>query len=310
MNLLATVLVFAIVVVVAILAVYYAYTLFSSSSGQQLTEQHAESLIVSDLQAAYPNAIVNITNATSSTYAGSWHIVASVTENATSPCPSYFINTYDYPQFRFVSTPQNTYTANCKIYVFSPNSAFRLGSAPVAIAWASKHVPNIIYFISRFGYGNVNASAKYQVNATEGDVWLLAYISPLANYTAHAVLADTNGTLISVYNTTGSGNSTFGSAILPANVTAVTHIYSHADSYTFACAAASNCTVVHTSQCFNNAASQQTCINTNYLSAYEQAYNSYYASSNGVVCAQYYVNANVSCTCLSSECNTVYTTPG
>lgn len=202
MELLESVLVLAVVIVVVLLAAYYAYGFLSSTPGQQVTEQHAEALITSDLQAAYPGATVNITNATPSSYSGSWHITASVTENATSPCPSYFINTYDYPQFTFVSTPQNTYTSNCKIYVFSPNSAFKLGSAPVAIAWASKHVTSVIYYISQFGYGNVSASAQYQSNATIGGVWQLAYSSRTTNYSVHAMLADTNGTLLNTYNST------------------------------------------------------------------------------------------------------------
>ena len=200
MHLLTSVLVLAVIVVAAILAIYYAYSLLSSTAGQQITEQHAESLIRSDLQVAYPNAVVDITNATPSNYMGSWHIVASVTQNATSPCPSYFINTYDYPQFSFVSTPQNTYTSNCKIYVFSPNGAFKLGSAPVAVAWASKHVPSVIYYISRFGYGNVSTTASYQANATTGGTWSLAYSAVDANYSVHALLADTNGTLLNAYN--------------------------------------------------------------------------------------------------------------
>lgn len=200
MNLLASVLILAIAIIVVILVGYYAYTFLSATPGQQLTEQHAEALITSDLQAAYPNAIVNITNVTPSVYAGSWHIVASVTENATSPCPSYFINTYDYPQFRFVSTPQNTYTANCDIYVFSPNGAFKLGSAPVAIAWATKHVPSVINYISKFGMRNVTASAQFQSNATIGAVWQLVYSSHLVTYSVHALLADTSGTLLNSYN--------------------------------------------------------------------------------------------------------------
>lgn len=202
MNLLAGVLVVAVILVVVILAAYYAYSYFVSPPGQQLTEQHAAALIISDLQAAYPNAIVNITNVTASSYSGSWHIVASVTENATSPCPSYFINTYDYPQFRFVSTPQNTYTSNCKIYVFSPNSAFKLGSAPVAVAWASKHVGSAISYISNFGYGTVNTTSKYMFDPTAGGEWLVGYSSPLANYSTYVLLADTNGTLLGSYNST------------------------------------------------------------------------------------------------------------
>jgi hypothetical protein len=199
MQLLASVLTLAVIVIVVVLAAYYAYNYFASAPSQ-ITGQQAAALITSDLQAAYPNAVVNITSVAPSPYAGSWHIVASVTENATSPCPSYFINTYDYPQFRFVSTPQNTYTSNCKIYVFSPNAAFKLGSAPVAIAWASKHVVSVIDYISRFGYSSIAASAKYQSNATSGGSWSLVYSSPNANYSVHAVLADVNGTLLSTYN--------------------------------------------------------------------------------------------------------------
>ncbi len=200
MNLLTSVLIIAIVVVAIIFVAYYAYGLIYGSSSQQVTEQQAESLITTDLQANYPNAVVNITNASPSSYSGSWHIVVSVVVNASSPCPSYFINTYDYPAFRFNPTPQNTYTTNCNIYVFSPSGAFKLGSAPVAIAWATRRVPSVAEYVSLFGASNVNAEATYAANATTGGTWSLVYSSASANYTAHALLADTNGTLLSSYN--------------------------------------------------------------------------------------------------------------
>ncbi len=197
MDLLIRAIIAAIVVIAILSVVYY---VLKGSLGQQVTKQQAESFITTDLLQTYPGSIVNVTSDTPSNYSGSWHIVVSVTENATSPCPSYFINVYDYPAFRLVSTPQNTYTSNCNIYVFSPNSAFKLGSSPVAIAWATKRVPSVIKYISVFGMPNVNASAHFQSNATSGGTWVLTYSSRLANYSVRALLADTNGTLLNSYN--------------------------------------------------------------------------------------------------------------
>lgn len=197
MDLLLKAAIVAVVAIVVLVGLYYSSQRIFT---QQMTEQRAEGLIVSDLRKV-PGAVVNITNASpSSIYAGSWHVLASVILNATSPCPSYFIYSYDYPALGLVNRTENIYTENCNIYVFSPSGAFSLGSAPVAIAWASKHVPSAIAYISRFGISNVNAFAHYRINATSGGTWLLNYTSRLANYTVHASIADTNGTLLNSYN--------------------------------------------------------------------------------------------------------------
>lgn len=204
MGLLQSAVIAVVLIIVILLVIYYLYSFLTATSVQPITQQHAEALITSDLQAAYPNAIINVTSNTQSTYSGSWHIVVSVTLNATSPCPSYFVNTYDYPRFSFVSTPQNTYTKDCKIYVFSPNGPFTLGSAPVAIAWASTHVPSAVAYVSSMGVQNVSVAASFLTNVSVGDEWQVVYASAHANYTIHTLLADTNGTLLNSYNSSVS----------------------------------------------------------------------------------------------------------
>jgi hypothetical protein len=204
MELLERAVVAIVLIIVILLAIYYAYLFLSGNSVQPITQQHAEALITSDLQTAYPNAIINVTSDMQSTYAGSWHIVVSVTLNATSPCPSYFVNTYDYPRFAFVSTPQNTYTKNCQIYVFSPGGSFTLGSTPVAVAWASTHVKTVADYIKAFGLQNVSVVTSFISNSSAGDEWQMIYSSKHAGYAIYATLADINGTLLSNYNVSSS----------------------------------------------------------------------------------------------------------
>ncbi|MDE1870484.1 MAG: hypothetical protein KGH71_05925, partial [Candidatus Micrarchaeota archaeon] len=93
MNLLSSVIVAAIIVIVLIIVGYIGIQ--HLNLGQQVSEQQAVSLVVNYLKNTNPNTLVNVTNVTPSTYAGSWHILTAVAFNATSPCPSYVAYSFD-----------------------------------------------------------------------------------------------------------------------------------------------------------------------------------------------------------------------
>ena len=205
MDLLVKTMVAAVVVVAILFVAYYAMqnTLF-----QHITKDQAISLITADLLGAYPGAQVNVTNATASSYAGSWHIAFSIILNATSPCPSYFAYSFDYPQFGFVYRVENTYAKNCTIYGLSSGKPFIVSSSPVAITRAyTLNVPNLRAFIAAYGFHNVTVAANFFNSTTINAVnythaWQVVYSSERANHSAAALLSQLNGTLLTSYNLT------------------------------------------------------------------------------------------------------------
>lgn len=205
MDLLSKTVIVAVAMVVIIFAGYF--TLSHVSFGQQVSEAQASSLVFHDLQNSNPGAIINISNVTASTYAGSWHIVTSVITNSTSPCPSYFIYSFDYPKYGFVYRVDNTYTSNCNVYGITPGKAFDVGSYPVAITESyDQNVSAVRNFVSKYGFDNVVVTASYynstSFNGTNySGVWLVSYAAANSNQTVEVLLSQVNGTVLSTKGT-------------------------------------------------------------------------------------------------------------
>ncbi|MDE1861099.1 MAG: hypothetical protein KGH72_05300 [Candidatus Micrarchaeota archaeon] len=203
MDLIIKALIVGVVIIAALYGVYY----FSNHSfSQTLTQQQAVSLVQHDLQTTYPEAIINITNVTPSEFVGSWHIVASMIFNATTPCPAYYIYSFDYPKYGFVYRLDNNYTANCIVNGLAGNKSYVVASYPVAIARSySLNLSNVMGYVERYGYSNVNVHAAYYpytifnfVNYTK--VWIVNYSAPAANYSAYVVLNQNGGSLAAAVN--------------------------------------------------------------------------------------------------------------
>jgi hypothetical protein len=207
MELLARAILGIVVVVVILLALFYA---LQSSFFQQVTKQQAESLVVADLQRTYQGSSVQVLNDTPSNYSGSWHITTSLILNSTSPCPDFFIYTFDYPQFGFVYRVQNTYTNNCVIYGLTQSKPFIISSYPVAITRSYLlGISSVSAYINSVGFGNVKVTANF-FNSTSlfgssyTNVWLVNYNSMLSNHSVSVLLTQVNGTLLTAYNTSNS----------------------------------------------------------------------------------------------------------
>ncbi|MEM0074453.1 MAG: hypothetical protein QXX70_00985, partial [Candidatus Micrarchaeaceae archaeon] len=155
MNLIEGTLILAIVIIVVIALLYF---LFYHVIFATVTESQAVKLVMNDLQKSNPGAEVLLGNVTPSVYHGSWHIVVSLIQNYSSPCPDYYIYAYDYPKFGFVPTNINNYTGSCKVNGYSPGKPYLITSSPVAITWAtSSNISSVVSFINEYGYANVSA---------------------------------------------------------------------------------------------------------------------------------------------------------
>jgi hypothetical protein len=203
MDLLARV-VIAAIIVVAVLVV--AYTFVQNNVASHISGAQAADNVTLFLERNYSNAEVAVMNVTQSQYTGSWYVVASIIMNATSPCPSYFINSFDYPKFGLVPRTVNIYTSSCKIEGFSNTEPFRIYNSPVAITRAyTLNVPALRNFINTYGFQNVKVHA-YFLNATKlsglnyTNIWLVNYSATSATNNTYALLYQSNGTLLGVVN--------------------------------------------------------------------------------------------------------------
>ena len=198
MDLLTKVVVLAVALVVALFLLYYGFSMIPIAPP---TQQQASKNITNYLDMIYPGANVTITDIRPSQYSGSWHVVASVIENSTTPCPLYQSYSYDYPAFGLVNGTDNIYThMNASGCIFT--SGALVGSLPVAMAMASKNFA-ISHYIQNFGFANVTTSAiseNVTISGRQANVWNVSYSSRLANYTIYAVLSQLNGTVLKTFN--------------------------------------------------------------------------------------------------------------
>ena len=204
MDLIVKVLLLAVVIIAALAAFRY---LVSETHGQVSSVQ-AVTNVTNYLRTNYPGAVINITSANASQFQGSWHIVAAIIANSTRACPDYFVESFDYPKFGFVPTPQNNYTSGCAIYGVQNGLAYNVTSYPVAMAKSYDYnLTQVRIFMNRYGYSNVNVSATYHNSARFGQenythVWLVTYSDHNADYSVNVGIAQLNGTLLYVYNST------------------------------------------------------------------------------------------------------------
>jgi len=193
----------AVVVIVIIIALLY-YLIVHFGITTQVSEAEAISLVTSDIKNSHTGAVINITNVSPSQYPGSWHIIMSVIYNATSPCPSFYAYSFDYPKFGFVYRVENNYTSDCIVYGFLNNSNYIIASYPVAIARVYSFQAAQKY-IKNFGYSNVSASASFFANVSifgknYTNVWRVVYTSPKANYSEQFYITQVGGRLIANYS--------------------------------------------------------------------------------------------------------------
>lgn len=200
----------AIVVIVLMAIIFLVFYLESNGAfgTQQITQSEATTLVYHDLQNSFQGAVINITNVTPSQYSGSWHIVAAVIQNATSPCPSYSVYSFDYPKYNFVYKTENIYTENCVIYENQNNQNNIIGSYPAAITKSyDSNITLVKNFVYKFGFSNVTVKAQYfksleYAGKPYTDVWRINYTSNQTNNTTSVLLYENNGTIIKAYNET------------------------------------------------------------------------------------------------------------
>ena len=113
-----------------------------------------------------------------------------------------------------------------------------------------------------------------------------------------------------IYGTNTASTSTInstanGSVYTPQQeLVNVQKVDPNANISTFYCTTSSQCTIVHTSACFNNEPSQQACINQNYENSYSNYFNQFRNVSQP--CPQFILAGTASCSCINNGCSLVF----
>ncbi len=183
------------ILIVIIVVIFSAFILvFSNGAPQKLTQQQAVQTVLSDVQTGNPGAQVNVINVTGSRLENdSWSITLGVVYNATRPCPTLSIESYDYPATGLVPTTDNLYTSNCQIFSFSAAPYYVVSSAQIAMVKAHNSDSNLRNYTKDFGYDSVNASAIFYstlklYGTTYQKIWLVNYTASNANYGVYDLL--------------------------------------------------------------------------------------------------------------------------
>lgn len=197
----------ALVIAAVLVILFFAVQKFIPAT---VTQQQAVTLVLNDLKNVTPTARVNITNVTPSQYQGSWRIIASVVFNGTTPCPSYYIYSFDYPKYGFVYRLDNNYTNHCIVYGLQQNRSYILASYPVAIARSYNlsqqgTIPSVANFVNLYGYRNVVVTASYYPslnlsNTLYNRVWIVNYSAPTASYSVYTLITQVGGSFVLSYN--------------------------------------------------------------------------------------------------------------
>ena len=208
MDLLAKVAV-AVVVFIAIAGVgFYLYGLFASPSAT-LTSQKASQTVIDDLKLNNPTAEVTLINITPSTLrSNSWSMILSIVYNSTRPCPTLFIEGFDYPATGLVPSIDNLYTKNCTIYGLSTAPTYVISSPAIAIvkSYDSGFAP-ISNYVRTYGYNNTVVHARFfmfleknmtPLNESFYNDWLINYTASRADY-SQFVLLSSSGTIVGNY---------------------------------------------------------------------------------------------------------------
>ncbi|MGC8478367.1 MAG: hypothetical protein ACP5NE_00340 [Candidatus Micrarchaeia archaeon] len=198
MNLFAKTLLAAILVIIIAIALFLIVVKHGPSG---VTEQQAESFVISDLMQSNSNATINIVSATpSSLESGSWNIVVSITYNGTRACPTVMVREFDYPALT-MSSVLDSYTSGsipCIVHGFSNVSSYLISLPPVAIAIATNASAEAASYTSLFGYNETHATAQYfnklspastPLDMNLSNVWLVNYTASDANYSEYVVLS-------------------------------------------------------------------------------------------------------------------------
>ncbi len=211
MGLIKSVGILALVVIVAVAAAFGISSLLHSSHSHSVTPAQAEHFVLADLQQASPTdtniSILNVSPSPVSS--GSWRVTVSVVYNATTPCPTFLVNEYDYPAVTLVPSVEDVYTSNCTIYGLANAPSYVISAPPVAITRSyDLHNQSVLNFVtSHINTVVVHAMLYNSIAANStplgipfNDTWIINYSAPGAG-ALYALMNESGTRILGTYAT-------------------------------------------------------------------------------------------------------------
>jgi hypothetical protein len=201
------------ILIIVLIVIFGAAFLIFVHTGQSgpLTQAQAQQIVLNDIKASNPNATVTVVSSSPSpSFNNSWSIVLAIVYNATRPCPTLFIEGFDYPATGLSISHgiDNLYTTKCVISGLSTAPTYVISSPEIAIARSyNTSSPELVNYVTLYGYNNVNVYATFYANlgasATPlgqsfSNIWLVNYTAKNAPYSQYVVLAQ-SGQIIGNY---------------------------------------------------------------------------------------------------------------
>lgn len=213
MDLLSRVAVLAVIIIIiaGLIFLFIKQNFGNTLCKPPLSSDRAVQCVLSDLEASNPSANISVVDVSQSKISNSsWNIVLSVVYNGTKPCPTLFIEAFDYPATGLVPSVDNLYTRNCIIFGLPSESPYFNSSRSPYIAIVRSYNqsnPSITNYVSAHGYDNVIVHAKFysylDLNTTHlgkqyYNVWLINYSATNAQDSDFVVM-DSSGVIVGNY---------------------------------------------------------------------------------------------------------------
>ncbi len=188
-----------IVIAIALFAATTAVFNQAQPAPKNITSGQAQQLVLTDVRAQNPSAVVSIVNVSPSTLvSGSWNIFLVVIYNATRPCPTLFIESFDYPATQLLPTTDNLYTSHCVVNE-PPSTPSYVISSPYIASARSYNASSIVRgYVSTYGYNETVVHATFYqsmnasvtpLNVTAGSVWLVNFSAGSSGYNQYVLLS-------------------------------------------------------------------------------------------------------------------------
>lgn len=200
----------ALIIVVLIIIAAVLFLLLRHISSSSVTQQEAESFVVSDLKQQNPSVNISIINVSPSSLAkGSWNVVMVLVYNNSRACPTVLIEGYDYPGLTLLSNVYDLYSSgrnvsSCMIHGVSSAPEYIISLPQIAVARVTTTSSYASSYVDTFGYNNTFAHASYAASLNSSstplrenfsNVWLVNYTATNANYSEHVILSSSGGIL-------------------------------------------------------------------------------------------------------------------
>ena len=205
---------FAKVVIAAVImgVILGAFFLLKYTYSAPLTQAQAEQVVLNDLKAHSPGAIINVINVSSSNLRNdSWKIVVNMVYNSTRPCPTILTESFDYPALGLSPTVYSVYSDNCNVYGGGslPGSYnYVIGSPYIAIAQSyAQNYTQVKDYVSNYGYNATSVHAKFYdtipanftpLNKNFSNSWLINYTASGATQSLFVIMS-ANGIITNSY---------------------------------------------------------------------------------------------------------------